>query len=233
MAGRPPKVDHLRDAFLSQAESAGALVDSVLTLSGINPNSECPRLHTEHARRVVELAFLGMVASWEEFLEQVFVRYMAGAAANNGFSPPMRMGKSINITHAYQVLSGDPDYDPNKHYSRFSDPKWVIDTSKLYFEKGQPFATRIHPKLEPLRHAVKLRNRVAHASTKVRSEFKSTAQKHLGLAPEDALIQGYRVGDLLVAPAQRIFGQGVRDQNLSYFWAYSAMYQTLSKHIVP
>ena len=233
MPGRPPKVDHLREGFIASGASAQGLVDSVLDMSGINPNSECPRLHTEHARRVVELAFLGLVSAWEEFLEQVFVRYTAGATTDSGFAPPLRMGATTSIAHSYHVISGDPDYDPTRHYAKFSDPKWVIATSKLYFEQGSPFSTRLHPKLEPLQHAVKLRNRVAHTSRKVRSEFKRTALIHLGRGPGDSLTQGYRVGDLLVAPAERIFGQQARNQSLSYFQAYRTMYESLAVRVVP
>jgi hypothetical protein len=233
VAGRPPKVDHLRIGFKNDTQSAWALVQSALRLSGINPNTDCPRLHTEHARRVVELAFLGMVASWEEFLEQVFVRYMAGAKTDTGFMPTLRIGKCAGIVHSYQVLAGDPDYDPNKHYAKFGDIKWVIASSKLYFDQGSPFAARLHAKLQPLQLAAKLRNRVAHASTKVRSDFKAAAQVHLGLDPGDPLSQGYRVGDLLVADAERLFGQIARDRHWNFFRAYHRMFRELAAGIVP
>lgn len=233
MAGRPPKVDHVRDSFLAASDSAKSLVDSVTALSGINPNSKCPRLHTEHARRVVELAFLGMVSAWEEFLEQSFVRYLAGAVADGGYSPAHRMGKVSDIAHAYHVISGDPSYDPEKHYSKFGEPKWVIATARLYFETGSPYATRMQPKVEPLQYAVKLRNRVAHSSIKVRSDFRAVAKKHLNLDEDDPLKQGYALGALLQTKTTRLFGAKARDNEWTYFEAYRRMYRSLAKKIVP
>jgi hypothetical protein len=233
MAGRPPKVDHLREAFLSSTQSAEGFVNSVLSLSGINPNTTGKQLHVEHARRAVELAFLGVVASWEEFLEQTFVRYMMGVSTDSGFSPHLRLGNAASIAHAYHVLSGDPDYDPNRHFSRFGDPRWVIASSKLYFEQGSPYATRMQPRIEVLQYAVKLRNRVAHSSTKVRSDFKAVAQTHLGLVGDQPLAQGYRVGDLLVTPVTKLFGASAKDRGLNYFSAYVEMYRTLANGIVP
>lgn len=233
MAGRPPKLDHLRTTFLTSIRSAEGLVDSVLDLSGINPNSSQKQIHAEHARRVVELAFLGVQSAWEEFLEQSFVRFMMGVSPDNGAPANLRLGKAADLAHAYHVLSGDPSYDPAKQYSRFGDPKWVIASSKLYFENGSPFSPRMQQKIELLQYAVKLRNRVAHSSTKVRSEFKVVAQKHLGLNSDEPLTKGYRVGDLLVSPVKRLFGQSAKDRQVSYFKAYMEMYENLAKGIVP
>lgn len=79
MSGRPPAVDHLLDRFIAASRSARDLVQKVSTLSSLNPNTSQQRLHPEQARRVVELAFLGLVSWWDEFLEQTFARYLAGA----------------------------------------------------------------------------------------------------------------------------------------------------------
>jgi hypothetical protein len=85
MAGRPPKVGHIKDNFLTASRSAEDLVSAVSNLSSIHPNAPGPKLHPEHCRRVVKLAFLGLVSAWEEFLEQSFVRYLAGATADNDY----------------------------------------------------------------------------------------------------------------------------------------------------
>ena len=148
MAGRPPRVEHVRDEFLGSVTSAEALVDSVRALERIRSNAGNPRLHPKHVRRTVELAFLGLVASWDEFLEQTFVRYTAGARCNGGYSPTLRLGAASDIGHAYHVISGDPNYDPGSGYLKFSDPRWVIDSAKLYFDAGRPYASRA-----PQRHA--------------------------------------------------------------------------------
>ena len=233
MPGRPPQVDHVRESFLRASSSARDLVRAVGQVSAIRQNPNCPTLHPEQARRVVELAFLGLVSAWEEFLEQTFVRYLAGAKAASGFTPALRLGKASTIAHSYHLISGDPDFDPSRNYSKFGEPKWVIAIAKNYFALGAPYATCLQPHLDPLQHAIKLRNRVAHSSTKCREDFKKTARVHLGLQPNVGVGQGYGVGDLLLEPAQRIFGQEAVAKNWNYFQAYNARLRAISRRIVP
>lgn len=232
MAGRPPQIVHVRDTFLAASKSARDLVKAVSGLSGINPHSECPRLHAEQARRVVELAFLGLISSWEEFLEQSFVRYLAGAKADNGYAPELRMGKASDISHAYQLISGDPAFDPSRRYAKFGDPRWVISISKNYFVLGAPYATVLQPSLDQLQHAIQLRNRVAHNSSKCRNDFIKSAKRHLNIPAEGKLTQGYTVGDLLGAPANQLFGQEARDKYWTFFQAYNARLRSLAKKVV-
>lgn len=183
--------------------------------------------------RLVELAFLGLVSAWEEFLEQSFVRYLAGAKADDASSPTLRLGKATDISHSYHLISGDPSYDPAKNYSKFGDPKWVIAIAKNYMALGAPYATKLHPNVQVLQSAVKLRNRVAHNSEKSREDFKKTAREHLGLAEGAALTQGYSVGDLLLAPAERLFGAQARDRDWTFFTAYNARMRKLAREIAP
>lgn len=233
MPGRAPKVGHVRDSFLAASVSAKDLVVAVSQLAAIHPNTQGPRLHPEHKRRVVELAFLGMISAWEEFLEQSFVRYLAGAKADDDSAPALRVGKAASIEHAYHLISGDPEYDPTRNYSKFSDPKWVIAISKNYMELGAPYATKLHANLQVLQEAVRLRNRVAHNSGKSREDFKRSARTHLGLPEGAGLTQGYGVGDLLVSPAIRLFGQQATQSGWTYFQAYYARLRRLAKDIAP
>lgn len=233
MPGRPPEVDHVKKTFLKSVESARKLFLAVQSVSGINPNSACPRLHTEQARRVIELAFLGLVSNWEEFLEQSFVRYMAGAKAKNGYAPKLRLGKASDIAHAYHVVSGDSKFDPTKNYSKFGAPKWVIDSARIYFDSGSPYAPRMQAYIEPLESAVKIRNRVAHNSEKCREDFKKVARTHLGLQPNAKLTQGYSAGDLLMQAPVAIFNQKIKDKFDSYFETYCGLFTYLANQIVP
>jgi hypothetical protein len=213
--------------------SAADLVGAIRDVAAINPRAEGPRIHPEQARRVVELAFLGLVAAWDEFLEQSFVRYLAGAKSSDGSSPSLRLGKAHDIAHAYHIISGDPAFDPTKNYSRFSDTRWVIDLSKIYFERGSPYATALHPNHQVLQHATRLRNRVAHNSTKSREDFKRTARALLGRPQNAPLTQGYGVGDLLLSPAILLFGQEARDRNMNYFQAFGVRFLHLAALVCP
>lgn len=232
MAGRPPKVDHIRDSFIGATESAGKLYTSVLAVSGINPAIQEPRLHSEHVRRVVELAFLGVVGSWEEFLERTLVRYIAGAKCDGGYQPKLRLGKAADITHAYHLVAGDPNFDPSKDFIGLSDPRKTVNIAKLFFEGGKPYANAIKTKQDRLIDAARLRHRVAHSSEKSREDFKKTARILLNLGEGGQLTRGYRVGDLLVAPADRHFGPSAADRKLTFFQAFMEMFCALARRIV-
>ena len=91
MAGRPPKVDHVRNGLLSEANSARNLVARVLALPrGVREGE----LHPKHARQIVELAFMGVVSAWDEFLERTLVRYVAGAVTDSGYAPTAYSGSN-------------------------------------------------------------------------------------------------------------------------------------------
>lgn len=230
---RTPKVAHVRNSFVASIESAERLCDAVKRLGAIHPNTPGPRLHTEHVRRVVELAFLGVTASWEEFLEQTFVRYLAGARSDSGFQPTMRAGQCKSLAHAYQVFSGDPDHKPEKRYLSWTDPNSVVKSAKVFFKAGNPYSNALDLFRDELGRAVKLRNRVAHRSTKAGRQFKVAAEHYHG----GALHQGYAVGDLLCEEQSRGFGGlppvAAGDPPRTYFEAHMEMYRVLASKIVP
>lgn len=231
MAGRPPEVHHVRESFMRATQSSLELIRDVqgVTSIKVKPNT----LHPEQARRIGELAFLGMISAWEEFLEQSFVRYLAGARAKNGYQPALRVGAASGISHSYHLLAGDPNFDPSRSYAKFSSPTWIISISKVFFENGAPYATQLHANLQILHFANHLRNRVAHSSKKARYEFKQAALQHLGLPATGTLPQGYRVGDLMLSRANHLFGQQVKDRGHVYFVAYGNRLRQMAKVICP
>ena len=228
--GRPPKVDHLRESFIKDIDSAKNLVLKVKSVAGINPNSSTPRIHVKHAQRVTELAFMGVVASWEDFLEQVLVRYLAGAKTDSGYQPSLRIGVTASISHSYEIIMGDPKFNPYKNYIGFGSPNDVLNVAKLYINHGQPFQNAMNPKIEMLKNAVKIRNRTAHSSTKCINDFVETARKMLD---QEKLKQSYRPANLLEAKAERGFGRSAKDRGITFFEAFMEMYENLAKSIVP
>lgn len=233
MPGRPPKVDHLRVGFVGAIRSARGLYSSVQAVGAINPATQCPTLHTEHVRRVVELAFMGVIGSWEEFLEQTLVRYIAGAKCDGGYKPSLRLGKASSIQHAYHLITADPHFEPTSRFIALSHPSTTIDLAKLFLEGGRPYAVALQKKTDRLLDAVRLRNRIAHSSTKSREDFKLTARSFLNLGTHGKLTKGYRVGDLLTASAQRHFGLVAATQQKTYFEAFMMMFADLAEQIVP
>jgi hypothetical protein len=234
MPGRPPKVDQMLMEFLRALSSAENLYEQVQKVATVRATASHPRLHVKQVRRVVELAFMGLIAAWEDFLEGTLVRYVAGAKTKSGFKPNLRVGAAKSIEHAYQLVTGDPDHDSSKHYVSWNDPNAIGKLAKVLFEAGRPFAGNLDgTHCQSLKDAVKLRNRVAHSSEKCREDFKEVARRFNGLAKGGKLSQSYRVGDLLLSKAVRCFGDRARDKGWTIFEAYCEMYKELAKRIVP
>ncbi len=225
---RVPKVDHVRDAFLTEVASARALVQAVASLpKTVNP-AVAIGVHPKHERQIVALAFMGVVAGWEEFVERTLVRYLAGATSAGGFSPQPKFGLANSITHAYELLSQETNYDPDKHYLKVTEPKWVWSMADFFF-KSHPFGL-LKTNADLIRHASSIRNRVAHDSTKSKADFKRTCIYFLQPA-RGSLSQGYAPGNLLLAPVQRHFGQAQLGR--SHFDAYMSLFEDLSRQLVP
>jgi hypothetical protein len=179
---------------------------------------------------VVELAFMAVVASWEEFLEDSLVRYVAGAKTAGNYRPTPKFGLASSITHAYQVVTQNPGYNAQRDYLKVTDPNWVRTSASFMFS-AHPYAC-LQNKTDLLKHASSIRNRVAHSSEKCRADFKSTALYFLQPV-SGKLSQGYSPGKLLISPVQRHFGQVAVQQGLSHFEAYLRMYEALAGQIVP
>jgi len=197
---RVPSLSSVSRALMYSLGSAANLYASVedfcaWTYDGMTSNA----LHPAQARRVVALSFLAAVASWEEFIEASFVRYLAGAASASGRRPHLKFGPAASIDDAYAVISGKPGFDPARNYL-----SWTVDDTlrraSLFFGGGDPFNRSLSPVKEALDDAAIIRNRVAHASQKSRSAFRGVATKIRG----SKLRQGYSVGDLLLESARPV-----------------------------
>lgn len=228
--GRPAKVDHVRIAFISKIDAAISLVAAMQALPVKTRSSNNLGIHPKYVGQVVELAFMGIVASWDEFIERSLVRFLTGAKTNNGYRPTHKAGKANTIQHAYELLSLDPDYKPEKSYLKVSDPKWVCKVADSYFAKHSYSA--LQNKSDLIKHANAIRNRVAHDSTKCKADFKATAIYFL--QPNNGqLKQGYGAAALLQAHVQRHFGPPAVQQNKTHFDAYCDFFRKLAEKIVP
>lgn len=230
MAGRPAKVQHVRTTFESECSSARALVAAILAVPPKVRPSPKPGLHPKYAQQVVELAFMAVVAAWEEFLEDSLVRYVAGAKSTSGYKPTPKFGIASGILHAYQILSQDSKFDPTRDYLKVTDPNWVRNSASFIFSVHS--YTHLNTKTDLIKHASAIRNRVAHSSEKCRTDFKATAIYFLQPA-NGKLTQGYTPGKLLLSNVQRHFGQAAVQKGLTVFEAYLQMYESLAKQIAP
>lgn len=230
MAGRPPEVDHVKTTFFNEIKAAEELVSKIRQFKGgINPTGPAG-IHPKYIRQVVELAFMGVVASWEEFLEMVLVRYVAGAKTGAGYQPTPKHGRAQSLKHAYQILSNSAKFNPSKDYLKVTDPSWVTNQADFLFS-SHGFSD-VKTKSVLLGHASSIRNRVAHSSEKCRVDFKDTALYFLQPA-NGRLKQGYGAGDLLETQVLRHFGQQSIQAQHSHFSAFVELYKSLANKIVP
>lgn len=172
---------------------------------------------------------MGVIAGWEEFLERSLVRYVAKASTSTGYAPTPKFGSATNLQHAYDVLY-QGTFDPAKHYLKASDAAWVRRTADFYFS-SHPYGC-LMPQASLLNHAASIRNRVAHSSTKCRSDFKATALHFLAPA-SGKLSQGFGPGALLLQPVRRHFPAPAVAAGLSHLEAYFQLYESLANRIVP
>jgi len=222
----------VKKTFEDMVESSRSLHAAIrpYTVRSYEGIAENP-LHPNQARKVVGLALIGALAAWEEFLEAVFVRYLAGACSPSGYVPSLRLGQADSIKHAYEVLTGDSRYNPEKKVLSWTSLPAVIKSVELLFCEGHPFRVPLEEWEQSLQDAFIIRNRVAHSSRKARNDFKRVALQHLGRSENGSLSQGYSAGDLLLESSVRGFRSlGKQDD---YFSAYMTMLLDLARKIAP
>lgn len=172
----------LRDEFHGACDRALDLVDQIERAR--RPDGRAiPALQRN---LVFETAFLRALLGWESFLEDVFLHYLCGRDGTDGHScTPIVRPRSIEV--ARSVVLGDFDY--LEWTSRATvvsrADHWLAD--KSFFESG-------FNKAPELKHMYRIRNRIAHSSTKSQQDFAATRQH---LAPHRAHYKGFGPGMLL------------------------------------
>lgn len=222
------KVEHIRRTFIGEIIRAQNMVHAIQELPRWSPKNQDNSIHTKHVNQIIELAFMGMVSAWEEFLEASLVRYMTGAATPNGYCPTPKFGRAKDMNHAYEILSHDPDYKRSKDYLKVTEPRGVWRNADFFFDQ-HPYGA-LNGKEGLIRHASAIRNRVAHNSEKCKEAFKSTATTLLNTKK---LTSGYQAGTLLITPVQRAFPASYISRKLTHFDAFAELYEDLAKIIVP
>ena len=151
-------------------------------------------------------------------------------ASTKSFRAPL-ICSAPSISHAYQLASCDPKFRVGSHYMTWSSWSDVVDRAQLFFQAGAPFSTLTHLHRDRITDAIRIRNRIAHSSTKVRNDFNEVARRHLGLAPDKKLSQGYDVGQLLLDKSTKCFANCLKQA--TYFERYAHLFYEMADHICP
>jgi hypothetical protein len=128
--------------------------------------------HPTVASKIVGLAFLSIVAAWEEYVELAFLGYMCCARSQTGYAPGLLVGACKSKRHAMNVLTAAFGPSIGARNLRWQDFEWVQHVAKFFFRKGAPFTQVDTRFVEWLKDAIIIRNRVAHNSKKARATFK-------------------------------------------------------------
>jgi len=193
--------------------------------------------HPVVAYKILGLTFLSIFTAWEDYLENSFLRYLAGAKSESLYSPKLRIGKCINVAHARQVLTGVMSIDEATRFMKWNDYDWVLTRAKIFFQKGQPYSLVPSIFQERLRDAQIIRNRVAHSSSKCKNQFRRMTNKNIGASPNSTMCHGFSPGRYLVCSPEIVFDKSWVDSK-DCFWGdifegYIHMFTELTNLITP
>jgi hypothetical protein len=156
---------------------------------------------------------------------------LAGACSPSGYRPALRLSSAKDLVHAYQLASGEPNHDPQKHFISWNKWKDVESLAKVFFDAGRPFTNvTVHEK-QRLADCVYIRNRIAHSSQKCKADFIKVAKPHLGLNPNDKLPKGFSSGQLLLTSSSTLFGANASQK--PFFEHYMDVVNSCANRICP
>jgi hypothetical protein len=186
-------------------------------------------LHPSQAHKIIELSFLNLISGWEEFVENIFVRYLVGASSLSNYSPILRIGKCNTINHAYELLSLSYGFTPEKNRLNLGNTKEIIKKAKILFESGKPFSKISENQLAVLQDCYIIRNRIAHSSRKCNDSFKNLALKYLNIK-NGKLPPGFSVGKLL--SSKNINGISDLLKCDDYYQSFSVFFREIAELLV-
>lgn len=214
--------------FVSGIKRARALYTEARKLATVRPRRNGLGLHKKQSLRVMELAFLGMVAEWESFLEDTLVRYAAGATCPNGAAPVLRGPSTGDLESAYKMILGRATFNPDEDYLMMMWPDQIKKRAGKCMPPTSPYHNIANDRKDELELAAVLRNRIAHGSTRCKRAFKAKIPT-CGLAP----YQGIKVGNVLEAQVATPHFTGVTLTGKDYFDAFADLYLQLADSIAP
>jgi len=171
------RIEPILIVFNEKITESLALANSAVTLREPRGNMYRPILKSK-IYLIVELSFLQLFTSWEQFLEETFVRYMCGCITQNGYSPK-RFVNPRTLKHALEIIS------QGRQYVDWTKPEDVIDRAELFFDKGEPFANTLRTASNQLEEMKTLRNRIAHRSRHSEKRFQTVVLQKMGYNPHN------------------------------------------------
>lgn len=146
----------------------------------------------KYIQQIIGLAFLSIMATWEDFLSEILLKYMCSHKFIHPSPITCKIPNIPNMDIAKRIVMGGRKFNnPNSYldYTNLQDFKNDVNT----FLNNIPFAIE-KDDIDLIKHASTIRNRVAHESEKCKNEFISLLQIHSNTNKN----QGYNPGMLLL-----------------------------------
>ena len=137
---------------------------------------------------IAENSFLKLFVSWEQFLEQTFIRYMCGGETSSRYSP-RRFVQPPSLEHALNFIK------QARPYADWTVWDEVIARARLCFGEGKPFTNASGGEAQ-LGEMKIVRNRIAHSSKHSKKKFQELVLQKLGYPPR---ARGWVPGRLLLS----------------------------------
>ncbi len=131
------------------------------------PASQIKRqLKVGHLEALYESAFLRLFTAWENYLEEVLVRLMAGYQTP-GYTPTPAAGRTLlgTVSSARTTLYGGQDY------LLWHRPATVVGRARAHLA-GSPIETEITRSTSRLTDIASVRHRIAHSSADAQVKFR-------------------------------------------------------------
>ena len=129
-----------------------------------------------HVELITGVALFKIHLAWEDFLENVFTRYMCGARTVSGYTPVLLKPPKTKVAVAFTELLGSNKYMNWTAYA-------TVKRSQVYFDSGEPFVTTLSAVTYTLDDLVAVRNGFAHRSDYATMQFRRVVRQALGYIP--------------------------------------------------
>ena len=122
-------------------------------------------LHHNRIELLYEMAFLRTFVWWESFIEQTFIRYLAGYTSKIGIAVALGgVSYSPTVGHAEARILGSRDY------ALWHNPSVVVRRSQKFFSSS-PVETVLMSNMARLEALASIRHRIAHSNNDARRKF--------------------------------------------------------------
>lgn len=171
-------VQHCLREFDQRVQASLVFLQEAPNFRVRQPNGHYNYIGQHRIEQFAGLALLDIHLAWEEFLENVFLRYMCGAHASSGYAPSLLFSPERRIAAAFARLlpSGQNFLDWNAHQ--------VLNRARIYFDQGgEPFFTAISAARQTISDISIVRNRFAHRSDYAAQNFRRLVLREFGHIP--------------------------------------------------